>query len=90
MSESFEHLMQLPYIDVTGLTPTAVRWTLLAAPIAEALWIGGWLWWQPALAAWWRLFLPLHWLLNWLPMGATDGARFWATWPGRANNAATR
>ena len=67
-------------LDVTGLTPAQVRWTLVAAPIAEALWIAFWVWWHPVVAPWWRMVLPIHWALNALPFGSTDGARFWATW----------
>ncbi|MCY0865931.1 MAG: hypothetical protein OWQ57_13355, partial [Sulfobacillus sp.] len=67
-------------LDVSGLSPAQIRWTLVAAPVAEVLWIGLWVVWHPALAVWWRLVLPLHWFFNWLPWGSTDGARFVATW----------
>lgn len=67
-------------IDVTGLTPAQIRWTLAAAPLAEAVWVALVLAGHPALLPWWRFLLPLHWLANWLPVGTTDGARFWATW----------
>ncbi|PSR37051.1 MAG: hypothetical protein C7B44_05665 [Sulfobacillus thermosulfidooxidans] len=67
-------------LDVTGLTPSQIRQTLIAAPIAEGVWMCLMLWWHPALAVWWRWILPVHWGLNAFPIGATDGAQWWRLW----------
>jgi len=74
------HLRIGVHLDTDHLTPAQLRWTLVAAPMAEAVWVGLWVAWHPALAVWWRWILPIHWVANWLPVGKTDGARFWATW----------
>lgn len=67
-------------LEVSPLTPSQFRQTLLAAPVAEALWLGLVCHGMPALWVWWRWILPVHWGLNAWPFGSTDGARWWRSW----------
>lgn len=67
-------------LDVQALTPSQFRQTLIAAPVAEALWVGVVCHTIPALGFWWRWLLPVHWSLNAWPFGTTDGARWWQSW----------
>lgn len=73
-------------LDVHTLTPSQFRQTLMAAPVAEAIWISVLCHVMPALGLWWRWILPVHWSLNAWPWGSTDGAQWWRSWRQRSQD----
>ena len=66
-------------VRVDGLSRVQVVWTLLAAPVAEALVVGA-LWiLQPGLAEIWLALLVAQWGMNWVPWPGVpnDGRKLW-------------
>ena len=66
-------------LRVDGLSRVQVVWTLLAAPVAEALVVGA-LWiLQPGLAEIWLALLVAQWGMNWVPWPGVpnDGRKLW-------------
>ena len=66
-------------LRVDGLSRVHVVWTLLAAPVAEALVVGA-LWiLQPGLAEIWLALLVAQWGMNWVPWPGVpnDGRKLW-------------
>lgn len=69
-------------LNMDGLTPGQIAWTLVAGPVAEALIVAvaGLLF--PVLLPWWLAVLAADWGLNLVPWGffPNDGTRLWRLW----------